>query len=484
MARNKKIRKPVMGEVAVTTGGRDVTRGLMHGLLPPQDEVLLLKGRGSYELYESIRSDPQVATCLQTRFASVVGCERDVFPAEGGGVLEEEAARHLKAQLDVWWDTAADKHLNGIFYGFSFAELIYGVDNGRYIVQEVRVRNRQRFRFWNDLSPRLITPQNWLGEELPPNKFWVFSAGADNHDEPYGRGLAHYLYWPVFLKRNGLRFWSIFLEKFGQPTAVGKYQPGATEDERTKLLQAVDAIRTQTGVTLPDGMMIEFLEARRSGTADYSAFVRHMDGYISKVILGHASAADSTPGKLGGEDGVINVAAHILKADADLLCESFNRGPARWLTDWNFRGAGYPRLWLATEPAEDTTAQVAVDEKLFAMGYRLRPEAVIQRYGDYYEQVEPPAPAPQVAPAPAQFAEPVERVASDDPEAIASVLASRANPLVEAWLAVIKKRLEEGEGDLADFAEALDAIELNPTEMAALMGEAMALSRLVGRSNA
>jgi hypothetical protein len=52
---------------------------------------------------------------------------------------------------------------------------------------------------------------------MPERKFWTFSAGAATDDEPYGLGLGHFLYWPVFFKRNDIKFWLIFLEKFAAP---------------------------------------------------------------------------------------------------------------------------------------------------------------------------------------------------------------------------------------------------------------------------
>ena len=48
-----------------------------------------------------------------------------------------------------------------------------------------------------------------------------------------------------------------------------------------------------------------------------------------------------------------SVRQELIKADADLLCESFNRGPARWLTEWNYPGAASPRVFRLTEPEED-----------------------------------------------------------------------------------------------------------------------------------
>ncbi|WP_449423647.1 phage portal protein family protein, partial [Rhodanobacter lindaniclasticus] len=57
----------------------------------------------------------------------------------------------------------------------------------------------------------------------------------------------------MLFKRNGLKFWLIFLEKFGMPTGVGKYDATATDGEKAKLLQAVRAIQTDSGMIIPKG---------------------------------------------------------------------------------------------------------------------------------------------------------------------------------------------------------------------------------------
>nr|MBN0024148.1 portal protein [Pseudomonas aeruginosa]MBN0231630.1 portal protein [Pseudomonas aeruginosa]MBN0423648.1 portal protein [Pseudomonas aeruginosa]MBN0445201.1 portal protein [Pseudomonas aeruginosa]MBN0581903.1 portal protein [Pseudomonas aeruginosa] len=85
--------------------------------------------------------------------------------------------------------------------GHAVSELIYGRDDRYITLQAVKVRNRRRFRYDLQGGLRLLTPSNMFeGEPCPSPYFWHFSTGADNDDEPYGLGLAHWLYWPVYFK--------------------------------------------------------------------------------------------------------------------------------------------------------------------------------------------------------------------------------------------------------------------------------------------
>lgn len=387
--------RPPAGEVATTRDGRDITRGYVDSMpwLTPQDTVLQLRGAGDYRLYEEVRRDDQVQSVFEQRRLAVVSREWEVEPGDDSRKAKK-AAEALQANLEaVGWDNITGKMLFGIFYGYAVGECLWARDGAQVVLDAVKVRKQRRFAWSPRGELKLLTSGNMNGEVVPPNKFWTFCVGADNDDEPYGLGLAHWLYWPVFFKRNGIKFWLIFLEKFGMPTAKGTYPSGAVENEKTKLLDALSAINTDAGVAIPEGMQIELLEAARSGTADYVGLHDRMNAAISKVIIGHTGSSDATPGRLGGEDNASDVREDIVKADADLVCESFNRTVARWLTFWNFGpDCPVPRVWRRVEPEEDLKSTAERDKTLSDIGYKPTLKRVREVYGEDYEPVQAPKP--------------------------------------------------------------------------------------------
>ncbi|NCJ06666.1 DUF935 family protein [Synechococcales cyanobacterium C] len=379
------VKRPEVREIATTGDGRDITRPFIGPLLESQDKILWSKGGGNLEVYEKVLQDDQVYAVFQQRRLAVVSTEWDVLPG-GDKRLDIKAADALRDNLKaLYFDAICDRMLYGIFYGYAVGECLWGLTDGKVELVDVKVRKQRRFKFGREGDLRLLTMQQPVGETLPPRKFWYFATGADNSDDPYGIGLGHWLYWPVFFKRNGIKFWLIFLDKFGMPTGVGKYQPGATEDEKRKLLQAVQALQTDSGIILPEGMLIELLEASRSGTTDYAELLDKMDKAISKVVLGQTMTTDEG-GSLAQSQTHLTVRQDIVKADSDLLCQSFNAGPARWLTDWNFPGAAYPQVWRRLNEEEDLNERVQRDQALYAMGWQIREEALPEIYGDDYER--------------------------------------------------------------------------------------------------
>jgi len=377
--------KPDLREIATTGGGRDITRGFLSALLPPADPVLTGRGGGDYALYQQVLSDDQVQATFQQRREAVVARDWQVVPG-ADGPLDEAAADFVSAQLDhIGWDRVTRMMLFGVFYGFAVADGLWVERDGRIALDQIKVRDRRRFRFGGDGRLRLLTQRNPQGEELPERKFWHFATGADHDDEPYGLGLGHWLYWPVFFKRNALKFWLVFLEKFGQPTAKGIYPAGATETEIQKLREALGAIHAETGIVLPEGVAIELIEASRSGTADYDTVHQRMNEAIAKIVLGQTMTTEDGSSRAQAEVHY-TVRQDLVKADADLVNESFSRGPARWLTEWNFPGAAIPRVVRHIEAEPDLKPRAERDRLLYEMGFRPSLAYVRNVYGEGWEE--------------------------------------------------------------------------------------------------
>lgn len=474
-------KRPDGNEIATTGDGRDITRGWVspNWLLPPEDTVLRARGGGNLEIYREVLRDEQVAATFAQRRLAVVSKEWEVQP--GGKKRQDKAAADfLREQLKaVNFDRATDTMLYGVFYGYSVAECLWARE-GRYVtLDDIKVRDRRRFAFDGAYRLRLRTMHDPMpGELLPPAKFWHFRTGADHDDEPYGLGLAHWLYWPVQFKRQGMKFWLIFLEKFGQPTARGTYPANATAEERTRLLQALRAIQTDSGLIIPEGMQVDLIEAARSGTADYTALYDRMDKAIAKAVLGQTASTEGTAGKLGNETLQQEVRADLVKADADLVCESFNRTVARWLTTWNFPTASAPRVWRRVEEPEDTNKLAERDQRIYQMGYKPTLGYITDVYGGEWTETSP-APAVPTTPATAAFA---EGDATDSVDQQTARLGREADVPIRDMITVIRTLLDKA-GSLEQFRDAL--IDAYPTlstdHFAEMMAKALTAAELAGR---
>jgi len=357
-------KKPIVDEIATTKADIDIFAGWLNRLENP-DPTLRTESRGKgLKLYDEVDRDPHAGSVLQTRYLSVAGKEYEILAADDSDRAKEIADFVQTALKKSNFTQACQELLQAILYGYFVGEIMWAVRDGSVVPKKIMGKHPRRFSFTMDRELRLLTPRNMVeGEPVPDRKFIVFSYGST--DNPYGKGLGQKLWWPVWFKKNGIKFWLIFLEKFGMPTAVGKYPAGTSKEQQDKLLDAIDAIQTETGVKIPDSMAIDLLEAARTGKVTYETICEYMDRQMSKAVLGQTASTEGTPGKLGNEDSQEAVRQDIIKADADLLCEALNETLIPWLVDYNFPGiTDYPEIWIRTEKEGDLKPLADRDEVL------------------------------------------------------------------------------------------------------------------------
>ena len=380
--------QPLLREVSSTHDGRDITRAYCSAmeLMTPQDSVLQGQG-GDYHIYQEVLRDDQVASTFQQRRLAVTSAEWGVRP--GGSDREsQKAADQLRDMLEtIGWDGITDKMLYGVFFGYAVAECFWDRDGSEIVLSTIKVRKQRRFAFDKEGDLRLLNCNRPQGEKMPERKFWHFCTGADHDDEPYGLGLAHWLYWPVYFKRNGIKLWLIFMDKFGMPTAKGSYPVNATEEEKRRLLAALRAIQTDSGIIVPDGMQIELIEASRGGQVHYEGFVDRMNAAIAKVVLSQTLTTDASGGQYKAEVQK-SVRNEVVRADADLVCDTFNRSVARWLQTWNFPTAKTPKVWRKVTEELDLGPRANRDKTLYSMGFRPTLEYIRQTYGGQWESID------------------------------------------------------------------------------------------------
>lgn len=393
--------RPELGELAPPDDPLNPLRGTglaaapFTTILTPEDSILKTKGGiENLRIYRELLRDDQVAATWQQRRLSLTSCETIV---EDGAedAQSKAAAEALRLELAALnWDDVTDKMLFSVFYGWGVAEVMWRPDGARVAFDRIVVRDRARFRF-DRQGALYLWREGWRA--MPDRKFWTISTGADHHDEPYGLGLAHSLYWPVFFKRNDIKFWLVFLEKFGMPTAIAKVPAGQITDPAivNKAIAMLRQIATDAGVVIPDNVAVELLEAARGGAADYESLHDAMNAAISKIVVGQTMTTDN--GSSMSQAKVHErVAEAIMQADSDLLCGSFSAGPVRWWTEWNFPGAVPPKVRRRTEPSENLDARAQRDERITKLGYEPTEDYIRETYGEGWQKKQAPAVAPPI----------------------------------------------------------------------------------------
>jgi len=470
---------PPAGEVAVLSRD-DITAAFVNPLqLTPGDKILTLKLQGDYDKYREILRDDQVAACFQQRRRAVTSLNLEVTPASEDAA-DVEVADFIRETLEaVEFDRISEKMLYGLFYGYAVGECMWAVREGRVVLADVIVRKQSRFAF--DLQKQLRLRNGTHDPILMPDrKFWVFRAGGDHDDDPYGLGLAHELYWPVFFKRNAVKFWLIYAEKFGMPTALAKVPAGKAEDRQfmANVLEVLRALQVDSGIAIPQDLDVSLLEAVRASAGEYDKLYDRMDKAIAKIVLSQTMTTDdgSSRSQAQVHSGVRD---EVVEADVTLLYDSFNASVVRWLVDWNFgEEVRAPRVSRRTEDEPDLLPLAQRDKQISDMGFKFDRQYIEDTYGVRVEEKAEPEPGlaalpPGARPRPAlaapSFAEPgVARTQNRiDQAQFVEVAAQMANELqgeLERRVLGLVQMLEKT-GDLVLFRERLtDAFADDPSE--------------------
>lgn len=379
---DKKLKSQDKQELAKVDHGRFMAQALIDGMLANPDRIWTTRGHTRFDVYKDLLRDDQVKSCFQQRRSAVTNAEWYVEPGEGDSD-ESPVVKYVEWLLGQFqFDQVCDKMLYAVHYGYQVGELMYGYDedSGFIYLEDVKVRDRRRFKF--GIKGELYLHDGLKKQLMPADKFWVLSVGADNSDNPYGEGLAHSLYWPVFFKRNGVKFWLIYLEKFGMPTASVKLDQSQVRDpeQRAIALQILDSIQSDSGVVIPKDFEVELIEASRGGAVDYDTLERAMDRAIAKIILSQTMTTDDGSSRSQAEVHK-DVRDEVVKADADALCHTFNTQVLPKLIELNFPGAKVPKVWRRTEPEADLVKMAERDNKIKALGFEPTEEYILETYG-------------------------------------------------------------------------------------------------------
>ncbi len=471
------------------------------GLMRPQDDVLLTRGGAlGLKVYDDLERDGWTYAMLQKRKLAAVARPWVVEPG-GPRRIDRQAATWLEARLarwafDKWWLDLAD----AVLKGFAVAEVMWGRDAEGFIVPAaVLARDQRRFVFDDEARLRLLTFEAMdRGEELPERKFIVHSFGAKAGD-PYGKGLGHQLFWPVFFKRQGIAFWMVFAEKFGSPTAQGVYEDGTSEEDQAKLLNNLVNLAQESALIVPKGTEVSLLEASRAGgIITYEQLCRFMDEQIAVTVVGQTltSSQGSSGSRALGEVHA-EVQAEIVDADADLLARTFNDTLFSWLTEWNFPEAAPPQVWRPRPLREEDEAKV----RTVKIGARDQYRAFVAAMrGDGWEPEDPNAsleeqaeggwkfiakPVPVVDAKQPAFAEPAPRDALDD---LADQLDTVAAPALDVMIGQIRDLVAQVDGEGGTLQNVADRLirlypKLDDQALGQAMAQAMALAGLQGHGD-
>lgn len=215
---------------------------------------------------------------------------------------DESENEELEALFETeWFRQFMSYTLDAIFYGYSLVSL-GDIINGQYSKIDVIKR-------WYISPDRLnvtIHQYNLSGYEFlkPPYDLWHVwcTTPSENGMSNVGYGLLYKVAVYEIINRAMLGFNADAAELYGQPIRVGTTTK-TDEGERAEFASMLSQMGSSGWIVKDQLDSIEILQNTMGSTGFniYADLEKRNEAKISKIILGHADALDSTPGKLGSD---------------------------------------------------------------------------------------------------------------------------------------------------------------------------------------
>ena len=260
--------------------------------LRPYNPNVLYQKKGSYDIFDEMREDDQISALLMLKKLMIIGdwaieCEDEKIKAQ--------IENNFKEGIDELFEKKLINILSALDYGFSLTEKIFAYEDtkewgNKIIIKKLKTRAPHSFEFPQDEFGNIteIKQDTGSGEDilLPVKKFihYIYKKEFDN---PYGQSdigtIGVYRAW--FGKDNIIKFWNMYLEKFGSPTVVGTYPKGMA-NQRAQLLKVLKRIQQDTAIAIPDGFVVDLLQATtQKGEAGYEKAIDKYNTMIARPML-------------------------------------------------------------------------------------------------------------------------------------------------------------------------------------------------------
>jgi phage gp29-like protein len=267
--------------------------------------------------------------------------------------------------------------LDAVGHGFACQEIEWELLGSEWLPRALFSRPQSWFQTDRDTRTQIrLRDATWQGQALNPFG-WMTHVHKAKSGYLSRAGLHRVLAWPYLYKNYAIGDLAEFLEIYGMPLRLGTYQPGASEDEKDTLMNAVMSIGHDAAGIIPEGMMIEFKDAAKGASDPYEAMISWCERSQSKAILGGTltSQADgkSSTHALGK---VHNEMRHdLLVSDAIQLGQTLTRDLVYPLLALNKGGVAdrrrMPQFVFNTREVEDLGVLAEALPKLVGVGFKI-----------------------------------------------------------------------------------------------------------------
>ena len=258
-----------------------------YPFLPDPDQILI-DNNYDFQIYRDLLLDPHLMATIQQRKMQVMQMDWEL-------VTDESSESKVVKEIDeifrsLQMEEIISDIMDAVFFGYSVLEINWQKKDGLLVPFEILDKPQEWFIFNinNELRLRKYKYGYYLyeeGEKLPPYKF-VLTQHKPSFTNPYGERILSRCYWPVQLKKGGIEYWQLMMERYGMPYLIGRYPNTFTDIQKTEFLEQLKQMVIDNVTIFDEALGIEVKESPKFDVGQlYENLVKYHNKEISKAVL-------------------------------------------------------------------------------------------------------------------------------------------------------------------------------------------------------
>jgi len=337
----------------------------------------LAQGGVTTELFSLYRDfvlgDSHVQGEFSKRKLAVLGDKLSIAPKTPDNPEDKAAAEFIAecvSGIPDWIRTCA-AILDSCLWPVSVAEKVFTVVDNQFVIQKIVnvPHNLEEYTTGRLRIQKTDATGMPVAEyhEVDPDRYITHRGHILSTPDNYGGPMRSILFWILF-RTCGRDWWIRFLERFGSPFLVGKYESG--DDNTRNLLRSAFAAATKLfGIAVSRDVEIELQQAQQTSGDSFKIFIETANAEISRLIVGQTLSSTATSTGLGS--GVANIQGEvrddIRQFDALMLLETIKKQIVDQLLEINGLSGDVTLSWGSASLAE-LQRRVTILKDLYGAG--------------------------------------------------------------------------------------------------------------------
>lgn len=377
-----KLSKPPMGEMSHS--GNDIWNIANLPIYNP-DDLVEKKGLSIYR--KMLLRDGQVKAIFMLKKHARLSTPWDIRAEDEedkDAIRQAEFIEYCFSEMKGSVNNFLLKIWNVMRDGYAVAEMNYkvisdGEFRGMIGLDNLKVRKAENYSFNCDEHGNIKDDGLVEGVDtnLPINKFVLvsYNPSDDDSESIYGESDFRAAYRYYFSNDIIQRFWNIYLEKFGQPTIMGRYPTGTKKSVQDDYLDILKNIQTDTAIVLPEKLQADLLEATRKGDAGYKAAFDTNNNMIARSLLVGSLIMDAgDKGSYALSKTHFDIFIYVLNYLGEETEDTIMREQIiKRLIDFNFATSKYPYFKFESLIKDDQESKAKI-AKMLADAGMINPE--------------------------------------------------------------------------------------------------------------